>query len=51
MPISFKRKILENNRSLWVNIPKPIADELNLKKGDIVQIFYDNGSFSIKKQK
>jgi len=49
MPIKFKRKILENNRSLWMNIPKPIADELNLEKGDVVTIIYDNGSFSVKK--
>ena len=49
MPIRFKRKVLENNRSLWMNIPKPIVEELDLKKGDIISIAYDNGSFSVTK--
>jgi len=50
MPIKFKRKVIENNRSLMVNIPFEIAEELQIKKGDVILITLDNHSFRCKKQ-
>jgi len=49
MPIKFKRKVLANHGSLLVNIPKEIAEELDIKKGDILELTLDNRSYTTKK--
>ena len=48
--LSFKRKVLYNRGSLWINIPKEVAEALEISKGDIVEIIYANGSFTVKKK-
>lgn len=50
MPIKFKRKVIDLNKSLVVNIPYEIAQELGIKKGDIIVITYENGHFCCKKE-
>ena len=49
MTIKFNRKVFENHGSLFINIPKPVAEALDIKKGDSVIITYGNGSFSVIK--
>ena len=50
MPIKFKRKVIENNRSLMVNIPFEIAEELQIKKGNVIIITLENDSFKCRKE-
>jgi len=51
MPIKFKRSILESAGSLRVNIPKEVADYLNIEKGDTVFVYVDNGRMIVEKKK
>jgi len=47
--IVFKRKLIYNNGSLQVTVPKEIVDALDLQKGDIIGITLNNDSFSCTK--
>jgi AbrB family looped-hinge helix DNA binding protein len=51
LPIKFKRKISESGRALRVNIPKEIANYLNIEKGDTVLVYVDNGRMIVEKEK
>lgn len=50
MPIKFKRTITQIARSLQVNIPKEIAEYLNIEKGDTVFVYVDNGRMIVEKK-
>ena len=50
MPIKFKRKVIDLNKSLVVNIPYEISQELGIKKGDTIIITYENGHFCCRKE-
>jgi ABC-type lipoprotein release transport system permease subunit len=50
MPIKFKRKVIDLNKSLVVNIPFEIAQELGIKKGDTITITFENGHFCCRKE-
>jgi len=48
--IIFKRKLIYNNGSLQLTVPKEIVDALNLEKGDTLGItLEDDESFICKK--
>jgi len=47
--IVFKRKLIYNNGSLQVTVPKEIVDVLDLKKGDTIGVTLNDDSFSCKK--
>ena len=47
--IIFKRKLIYNNGSLQVTVPKEIVDVLDLKKGDTIGISLNDESFTCKK--
>lgn len=49
MPIEFRRKVIDNNKSLMVNIPFEIAQQLDIKKGDTIVITFENGHFMCRK--
>ena len=49
MKIRFKRIISESAGSLRVNIPKEIAEILNLNKSDMVYIYLDNKKMVLEK--
>ncbi len=50
MPVKFRRKVANLNRTLMVNIPKEIAQELEIKKGDIILVTLENGHFRCRKE-
>ncbi|MCE7744328.1 MAG: AbrB/MazE/SpoVT family DNA-binding domain-containing protein [Candidatus Heimdallarchaeota archaeon] len=50
MPVKFRRKVADLNKSLMVNIPKEIADELGIKKGDTIIITFENSHFCGRKE-
>ena len=50
MPIKFKRKVIDLNKSLVVNIPYEIAQELGIKKGDTIAITFENSHFCCRKE-
>lgn len=50
MPLKFRRKVADLNRTLMINIPKEIAEELNIKKGDVVIITFENSHFCCRKE-
>ena len=47
--IVFKRKLIYNNGSLQVTVPKDIVDALNLQKGDTIGITLEEEGFLCKK--
>ena len=47
--IVFKRKLIYNNGSLQVTVPKEIVDVLELQKGNIIGITLNDESFICKK--
>jgi len=49
MVIKFKRSIVESAGSLRVNIPKEVAEFLNLNKGDTVYIYLDDKRMILEK--
>ena len=50
MVLKFKRSIVESAGSLRVNIPKEIAEFLNLNKGDMVYIYLDDKKMVLEKK-
>ena len=48
--IIFKRKVVLSNRSLIVNIPTEIVEAMELKKGDVLEITYQEGAFTCRKR-
>lgn len=50
MPVKFRRKVADLNRTLMVNIPYEIAQELGIKKGDIIIVTLENGHFCCRKE-
>lgn len=50
MPVKFRRKVANLNRTLMVNIPKEIAQELEIKKGDIIIVTLENSHFCCRKE-
>ena len=49
MPVKFKRKVIDLSNSLVVNIPKEIAEELGIKKGDTIIVTLENSHFCGRK--
>lgn len=49
MPLEFRRKVIDNNKSLMVNIPYEIAQQLEINKGDTIIITYEDGFFKCRK--
>ncbi|MHA1186745.1 MAG: AbrB/MazE/SpoVT family DNA-binding domain-containing protein [Candidatus Heimdallarchaeota archaeon] len=49
MPIEFRRKVIDNNKSLMVNIPYEIAQQLEIKKGDTIVITFEDDHFKCRK--
>ncbi|MBD3189809.1 MAG: AbrB/MazE/SpoVT family DNA-binding domain-containing protein [Candidatus Heimdallarchaeota archaeon] len=50
MPVEFKRKVISNNRSLMVNIPYEIAQQLDIEKGDTIIITFEDNFFKCRKE-
>ncbi len=50
MPVKFRRKVADLNRTLMVNIPKEIAEELGIEKGDTIIITLENSYFCGRKE-
>ncbi|MHA1187286.1 MAG: AbrB/MazE/SpoVT family DNA-binding domain-containing protein [Candidatus Heimdallarchaeota archaeon] len=49
LPIEFRRKVVDNNKSLMVNIPYEIAQQLGIKKGDTIVITFEDDHFKCRK--
>jgi AbrB family looped-hinge helix DNA binding protein len=49
VPIPFKVKIAKIGNSLRITIPKPVADYLELSKGDILEIVVTDHNMTVKK--
>jgi bifunctional DNA-binding transcriptional regulator/antitoxin component of YhaV-PrlF toxin-antitoxin module len=50
MPVEFTVRVIQNEKSLRVTIPKELAAHLELKKGDSVIMWSDNSHILIKKK-
>ena len=49
MPVKFTIKVVQVGNSLKITIPKEIAEHVNLKKGNTVQLWVDNGNVIVEK--
>jgi AbrB family looped-hinge helix DNA binding protein len=49
MVVKFKMKLQKIGASLRVTIPQPVAETLNLKAGDILDLYLDNSHIVIAK--
>lgn len=50
LPVKFKIKVVQVGNSLKVTIPKEIAEHVDLKKGDTVEMWADNSHILIEKK-
>ena len=50
MPVPFKIKVVQVGKSLKITIPKEICDYLNIRKGDVVAMWTDNGHIVVEKK-
>ena len=50
MPVKFEISVVQVGKSLKVTIPVEITRHLNIKKGDIVSMWVDNGNLIIEKK-
>ena len=51
MPVKFEISVVQVGKSLKVTIPVEIARHMELKKGDIVEMWVDNSHTLMKKKK
>jgi AbrB family looped-hinge helix DNA binding protein len=49
MPVKFKIKVVKIGNSLRVTIPKEIAEAVDLKKGNMVEVYLDDDKIIIRK--
>lgn len=50
MPVKFKISVVLVGKSLKVTIPKEICEHTNLKKGDMVSMWVDDGHILMEKK-
>jgi AbrB family looped-hinge helix DNA binding protein len=50
MPVKFKLKLSKVGNSLRLTIPKPVADSLDLKEGDVLLLSVYGRKISVRKQ-
>lgn len=50
MPLKIEVSVMQVNSSFRVTIPKEVAAHLDLKKGDIIQFWEENGRIIIEKK-
>jgi bifunctional DNA-binding transcriptional regulator/antitoxin component of YhaV-PrlF toxin-antitoxin module len=50
MPVKFKISVVLVGKSLKVTIPIPLAEHLQIKKGDTVVMWADDGHVVLEKQ-
>jgi AbrB family looped-hinge helix DNA binding protein len=50
MPVKFEISVVLVGKSLKVTIPKEVAKHLELKKGDMIQMWVDNTHIIIEKK-
>jgi len=48
MPVKFKRKVFTSGGSLRINIPKAIADTLEITEGSFVEMWLNNSHIVIR---
>lgn len=48
--MKFEIKVVQVGNSLKITIPKEIAKHLNIKKGDVVQLWVDNQHVIVEKK-
>jgi len=51
MPVKFELSVMQVGNSIRVTIPKEVAKHLDLKKGDVVQMWVDNSHIIVEKKK
>jgi AbrB family looped-hinge helix DNA binding protein len=51
MPIKLEVSVMQVGSSLRITIPKEVAQHLDLKKGDKVQLWADNSHICLEKKK
>ena len=49
MPVKFKIKVAKIGNSLRITIPKEIAEAVDLKKGNVVEVYLDDDKIIICK--
>jgi AbrB family looped-hinge helix DNA binding protein len=49
MPVKFKIKVVKIGNSLRVTIPKEITEAVDLKKGNMVEVYLDDDKIIIRK--
>ena len=50
LPVKFKIKVVQVGNSLKITIPVEIAEHLQIKKGDTVQLWVDNKHIIVEKK-
>ena len=50
MPVKFKLSVMQVGNSLRITIPKEIAEHLQIKKGDTVQLWVDDTHIIVEKK-
>ena len=50
MPVKFEISVVQVGKSLKVTIPVEVARHLNIKKGDTVEMWVDNGHIILEKK-
>jgi AbrB family looped-hinge helix DNA binding protein len=50
MPVKFEVSVMQVGSSLRITIPKEIANHVNIKKGDTVSLWVDNGHIIAEKK-
>ena len=51
MPVKFEVSVIQNEKSLRITVPKELATDLQLKKGDTVVMWADNSHVVLEKGK
>ena len=49
VPLTIPVKVVKIGNSLRMTIPKPVADALNIKEGDTVEVGITDGEMIVKK--
>ena len=50
VPVKFKIKVVQVGNSLKVTIPKEMVEHVGLEKGDVVEMWADDGRIMIEKK-
>jgi len=50
MPVKFELSVMQVSKSLRITIPKEIAKHLDIKKGDVVELWVDNNHIIAEKK-